>query len=1527
LINTLVSSEIRGQLVIQHIDKLSLRRAIVRDVRLYDPFGVRVARVDTVVVNLKLSDIIKGVVSVPSITARGADITLIRGASGDPTMIEALNSRNPSPTLNRSAGLRVRINTIWLTQSKIHGEFLGLKNISATNVRARGWVEVRNGITIGLVSAQTDLERPFPFTAHIDDVSGVIHTEMIQGGITINAKARLGNERAQARIRYGLRPHAISTDTPELHLKVYANPVSTHTLFGLGYTWAEPLATRVRGVFRLDGPTSSLRLSSNLESDGGPIWLRGNIADELVELRGGSSKLRLVDFFETAPDLEVSGTGHLRIPEGEKPQVELKLEPFKFSDFTAPHLNAKMILEEDRFRIQRIDAPQIKGTLQASGHITLHGEVYLKWKADVSRLEHDPYLQKLLGPTRGSVQGEGDFGIDIKRRRMQFSGAVALTDMRYGRFASTALKIEGHGQGALNRPVSDVKLTGQGVAFANRQMEQLRFTLAGGPQRYLAQGQLQFSKTRSLDFKGTVLADKAAYTLNAERILLQVDGQAWEGQIENLRYANNRSIELTKAQLAHGAERLAIRGSQRGNQLAFIAEVQGFDLAGITTLAGVRDQPLAGQLDAQIELSGTPQKPKLSVSGAVQRARIHAISGLTISYYATYEEGQVEFDASAQSASRGQLSVAGRAEVPQRMSLSEEVFRRATFDLEFEAQNLDLQLIKEWGYKPLWMPQGLLSGKTRVHGDLQNPTIESTFAFRRLRFIGWSTVDMRGHMFYDARRFELSDMRINDLRGELLLLDLYAMTDVAAVFSEPKSLLYALSSTPWRIHAAMPARKTNELPQPLSEMVPPDLQVKANLDITHSNEQLTGQWYTEIFWDRDSQQATCAKDLHPVFLFRGEVLDSVTHATLVGKQEGRTFLRLETTAFTPLRIWLAQAEIPELPTFDLEGVVTDAKLEGMPVLCEYGTGPFTAKLKASDLFSTQPAFSADIQSNGLQLYYASDKTRQSKTFPFRVNARADASNTKTFNFAAIVTPKRGHQSISRCGARMGDAPHAQTLNCGPLSGSAEHAACVAGSMPLTWSKGQIFPEISATDRVNLEIKLYETLVEPLIALVPWMVEGDALVSGQARVVIRGMDTNLSGGISLKKGCLELVGVGAHLDDLQGEIKLRGNQAYIDRSKPLTAKDQEGRISVSGPLTFRGLELDRVRLLVEGSQFAVRSEGASLASLTGRASLNAQFLPEATDAQIEILQLQVNLPDQGKRQLQTIDKHKDIRVVGQKEIKLDIETHPYRITIDASKPITVKRSDFSVQVAGELSAVYLDPRLYVDGYIQMLKGYFEIFGKRFAIQRGSLTFDGEEDINPTVDLLATYAPRGQESNAVIVTVSGPLMDPTIDFASNNPSITERAEIIALLVSGRRATSRPIQGDEQAAAQQANSFLAGLTAGLLTVAAREEFGDIIPTIAIEGGQRGLQGGRVRAGWQLDAVIRKHLGFLDNVVLGGYVEGFVTSTAGTADPSATQGATTTQQSVVGGLLELYFPYSFVGSMMFSPPDNWGVDITWEP
>ncbi len=1527
VIGELVSQQIRGRFAIGRIEKLSLNRVVLSGVSLRDPQGQQVAVLEVAVVQLKLWKLAFGLLHMPSIKATGGTFTLIDGPDDEPTLFNSFRPARPS-VMEGGPGIRARVDSIWLTRSMIKGQFLGLEGLVARNVRAHGHIYAQGDLRITLSDAQFEVIEPFPFDAQVSKISGTVVTNLERGGVHLHYEAKSGKERVQGEVAY---VRSTPDTLPELTLNMRGSRISADTLRGAGFEWAEPFAAASSGSVELKGPRNKLRLHADLRTSAGAAEINGSFDDLGSRVTVTSNSLQIGKLFRTGPDITLGGKAYVQAAaeaaEGQDPTVEITSEPFTWNGVELPAAKGTLVLKPSKMYVRNLHSLEDGIRISASGSATTDGLISLAWQANVPRISKQVTLSSLLPSASGSLEGSGTLLLNTPTERLRIRGKTRIKQPRLDQLRGETLEVKGEISGAWLAPALDLKVEGSQMRYANYRIGKAKLDLRGGPRTFLLSGSYDADNSTSLQFAASATRSADGYTLQSNNLVYTRGEDAWRGEVSNLRISRDLDIQVGRVVLAHGAERLEAHGSVEKDRLHLTAEVQHFDLRALQSIAAAPELNADGRLDAHLEVTGARRSPDITFSGAAQEVRWRNLSGAMLSYFVNYSGGDLRVDATVTAPEAGAISATGVASLPQ---VDEPLLQRlkdATFEGTIDTQRLDLKTLSGTGLVPPGLPEGLLTAQVGWAGQGRDPTVSATFQVERFALEGVRGLDLRGDVSYNRSHLGFRELQLLDQQGVLISIDADYYADARQLLAEPQRALWQLSNERWNLKATVPPRSTSSLPAMLDGLVPRELMVRGTLDVSRSHSQLGGSLNASVKWLREPESSSCAAAHRPQFDLSATLNSGIAHVRLIGRDRDRPLVVLEATGYTPISTWLEQGSLQTPPTFDVTGSIRDARVQEMPWLCRFGQGNITMDLEASDVLGAEPSLSLTAKSPALRLSYISNTQRTTLSHPFQVHGLLKTTRESTADLSVLMTPARTGQRRSRCGQPLEQERGSRSMICGSLTGTWQHSGCLHAAVPIAWEQAQALPALQGSGRTLIEVKLREALLEPLLAYVPWIVEGDGLATGYARIEASGDRTRLSGSVSVKDGCLQAVGVGAHLYALQGRAVLRNRSLIFDPSYPLSARDESGTVSLHGPMRFEGLTPSGLDFQIDADSFPIRSEGTPLASLTGSARLRAKLEEDRTDATLDLQKLYVKLPDDTKRDLQPLEHHADVHVHGAATASAQDSAYPYNLSIDLSRPVTVRRQDFSVEVAGDLSSTYRAPKLRVNGYIQMLRGYFEIFGKKLDILRGSLNFDAEGEINPTVDLYATYSPRGQQADYISVTVSGRLQNPRIEFASSNPSITDRAEIIALLISGRRTGTRLSQADERAADQQASSFLAGLTAGLLTVGARREFGDLIPTIAIESGQSGFGGGKIRAGWQLDSVIQDHLRFLGDVVQGAYVEGFASSNSGAGTGTQAGTAGQVQQNVVGGLIELYFPNSFVGSMIFSPPDNWGVDVTWEP
>jgi len=144
----------------------------------------------------------------------------------------------------------------------------------------------------------------------------------------------------------------------------------------------------------------------------------------------------------------------------------------------------------------------------------------------------------------------------------------------------------------------------------------------------------------------------------------------------------------------------------------------------------------------------------------------------------------------------------------------------------------------------------------------------------------------------------------------------------------------------------------------------------------------------------------------------------------------------------------------------------------------------------------------------------------------------------------------------------------------------------------------------------------------------------------------------------------------------------------------------------------------------------------------------------------------------------------------------------------------------VQIKGAVTADVAE-ETKVTGAIQLVRGKAEVFGRRFEVEKGTISFTGGDPSNPTILATAYYdAPDGTRVFAEFV---GPLKTGKVNLRSEPP--LSRNEIVSVLLFGSPSGSlgaAPPPGQEASGTTRA----AGLGGGVLTQGLNRMLNDVVP-----------------------------------------------------------------------------------------------------
>jgi len=1420
----------------------------------------------------------------PSAKLERATVRLITGESGLPTLIEGFAPTDTSPSTGPT--ITAAIENMQLRHVTLYGELLGLRGIRALDVSIDGELFATPDIEVNIKRTSARLVEPFPFEGSIEGLTGSIST-IPHRGVELHAKLSRGAEHATASVEYKT-PLGQALDL--LDLQIHVDPIRSETLRDVGYAWAEPLASSITGDFRLLGPTTDLALTAQLATDGGPLSIDGFIADQ----RGVSISVRAHDLFvqkvvPKSPELRVSGLARIDIVDGQtEPALHLELEPLLYERVAVPAFELDGKLAEDGVRIDTIRATHVPGGLSGSGHVDWNGRVRARVRGYFPDLARDANIRRFVPDITGSLRAEVDLDFDPDRERyIDWRGRLVLKDVKYGALSAKEVELAGYARGdrdlpRLNLTAHGVEVRAEGYLLGNTDL-----TVKGAPAEYLATGDFQRDGQRTFHLNARVQANRERVIVNADQIELAVGEDTWRGAIQQLELVAGKSIAVEMFRLASRSQRLEAHGIVRFRGDDEIdAQLQGFDVAALRAIFGKTTYLQAGFLDTNLQLRGDIRQPKLLVQGAITAATIKRIENINGLYFLTYDNGALQVDSEAALDQAGTWTISGTGALDTNISNPVEALRAGRYELSVSAGEAQLPALADLFDVTLPVQQAVMSGTLLAQGTLADPTLDIDLELSEVLVEGLREVAAQVSASYAGGNASIT-AHVRDERGEVALVEASAPINWGDLLVNSTAVARGVGRSAWRLRLSVPPRALHHFPVVLA----PDDRLPITLGLEFRASRLRGRPDANL-----TLQAGWFGDLPPSGCNASPIPTATVTATLAGDTVGllshlgfndQQLVTAHANFRWPIAEWLDGNAMP-LP-FDLTGEVRSAinALERVPYVCDHASGRMFLTATMQHLWTDDPDVQIELRS---QAKISAERKRRRRS---------------------VLVPSCPDEPLS-VQAQIGADDEWATAN-------AEIGGCGGGTMqltaksPIAWLARGLIPGWDLDRALEARATFAGVQLKPLLDRIPGVFSAAARMDGSITISGTPNAPTFDGSVDLHDGSLRLITTGQNLSQLAGRVVLHRNWLEVQE---LHARDERGTLRLSGGIGLDGWRPRRLRLAVTTKAFPLRREGAEMASVTAEALLQATIAPDQIGMDLGFASLAIRLPDDAGRSLQPLDDHPDLNVVGRTRPKLLSTKRDIGIRVHSARPFWVRRSDFSALVDSDLNIAYSAAEVAVGGYVEFNRGVFDVFGKSFNLERGSIRFDGSGNLNPELNLIAVHDPQVAGSSPVRVVVTGRMSAPEVEFSAQG--CDDESGALSLLLTGKCSLSETSGPDNNPDAQRA-AFVGGLLAGVLTLGAKSELGALIPVIGMESTGEGFNQ-RIRAGIDADTLVPK---FLRSIVRRAYVEGAVTTGSENQDGS-------TGPASVDFLLELYLPHNIVGAGRVTPGNNqvqWGVDVTWEP
>lgn len=387
--------------------------------------------------------------------------------------------------------------------------------------------------------------------------------------------------------------------------------------------------------------------------------------------------------------------------------------------------------------------------------------------------------------------------------------------------------------------------------------------------------------------------------------------------------------------------------------------------------------------------------------------------------------------------------------------------------------------------------------------------------------------------------------------------------------------------------------------------------------------------------------------------------------------------------------------------------------------------------------------------------------------------------------------------------------------------------------------------------------------------------GDLSVRGSVE------EPELEGDVELHLASAHLVEPGISLRDGFGAFRLRDRRVHVDS---VVVHSGGGPVRVVGTVDMETLDRPELALdLTARDAVALDSEGDRLrVDLDLDVQGPIQELAVVGDARVRGGEIQVPDPEQNRR-VTRLDDPVIVDVLDTLEVAPQLrpgspllERVRADVTVRIDRDTWLRNPDLSLEVYTPSGQPPLRLRTDPDtrsfsilGTVHTDRGEYTFGGRQLELNSGSVTFLGEPDPDPLLQLHAQHEVprRGRETLVILITVGGYLSEPHLTLSSNQEPPLPESDLLSYLAFGRSSSSllgaegSGLMGDALGGlGVLAERQLAGLGLGALTDA-------FVTGLERRGAAAGLDLFRVHPGVVPDEL--NYSGYFGNLLRGTEVE----------------------------------------------------------
>jgi len=401
----------------------------------------------------------------------------------------------------------------------------------------------------------------------------------------------------------------------------------------------------------------------------------------------------------------------------------------------------------------------------------------------------------------------------------------------------------------------------------------------------------------------------------------------------------------------------------------------------------------------------------------------------------------------------------------------------------------------------------------------------------------------------------------------------------------------------------------------------------------------------------------------------------------------------------------------------------------------------------------------------------------------------------------------------------------------------------------------------AVDRMRLSI------LRPIVRRsIP---EIDGVLNGKGSASVDANTQVFEGGLVLEKGRMYVNALGDEITGLQATASFERNGVF--RIADVSGRVNSGVVNAAVAGRMRGLGFEAADIVISiptKDGVPLSSEGATFAEANGEVKIAVRMAPDrkSLTADVVLSHSRIEVPDRGTQNLQSLDPDETI-VIGirrpdgslapamlkapsARQQAADAGETPVtaRLSVTLGEEVTLEGRGLRLTLTGR-TLVEVAREISVTGQINLKSGgTIDVQGRKFVVDRGSVTFGGKDPADPTVIAAAYW--DAPDQTRVWVEFQGPLKTGKLSLRSEPPY--SKNEILSILLFGR---PDPNQTSGQSKANQVTG--AAATAGL-----NKALGELSDDIDLEQDQTSANRMRTKLGYRIRRNLKVQLGYASGV-----------------------------------------------------------------